>query len=110
MKYGRVRCRRCERVLEEPNARRRPMPHERKEFDKMMADWRGEWWLVFDWVQKYNGRKPLADTAEVTHHDELNRTLTYRCKCGTTYRVDHRELGERVQLARSQGVDIFLSD
>jgi len=107
---GRVLCRSCERVLYDPGARRHPRPHELRAFAEMMDSWRGEWWRVIDWVQDFNGRKPLANTGEVTHVDGLARTLTYWCGCGKRYRVAHDELLARIETARSAGADVFFGD
>lgn len=106
---GRIRCGSCERVLHDLHLRRRPMPHEIREY-REAREAGNETLAALDHVEKHVYLKPLGATG-VRHVDDQGVTwLLLTCKCHIQYALDeHGDLIQRVKAARGRGEDVILT-
>ncbi|BCT76924.1 hypothetical protein SCMU_27660 [Sinomonas cyclohexanicum] len=105
-KTGRIRCGSCQRVLEDPDAYRKPTRGELSDYDRLpdsMAKGR----------QLYELRKPspMSSTGDMWQDPTGEWWRGWHCRCGRAYAIADDELALlRVEAKSDRGEDLFLTN
>lgn len=102
MKAGRIRCGRCQRVLDNPDRARPIQGAEQQQLDAAAGIERGRLRHRFTTISQH----PTYDNH--AHFDARNGRWHYVCLCGVRYCVPSDDLATRRLDARDRSEDLYL--